>query len=86
MKAEVLPDDERSFVGNMNEISKDKNVDKEVSLQATNSFQRAFQVPGGIPWSSRQNFKNEQTSYVRNCFTIPKKLVPSKNIENCRRR
>ena len=49
MKAEVLPDDERSFVGNMNEISKDKNVDKEVSLQATNSFQMGFRFPGESP-------------------------------------
>ena len=31
MKTEMLPDEERSFVGNMDEINEDKNID-EVSL------------------------------------------------------
>ena len=34
VKAEILPDDERSFLGNMNEMNEDRNVDEEVSLQS----------------------------------------------------
>ena len=35
-----------------------------------------FQVRGEIPGSSGQNSKNERISYVRICFTIPKKVGP----------
>ena len=44
-----------------------------------------FELFGEIPESPGKNFRNERISYVRNFFVIPKKLVPSKNIENCRR-
>ena len=46
---------------------------------------RVFQLFGEIPESPGKNFRNERISYVRNFFVIPKKLVPSKNIENCRK-
>ena len=44
-----------------------------------------FQLFGEIPESPEKKFRNERISYVRNFVVIPKKLVPSKNIENCRR-
>ena len=65
-------------------ISKTTKV--TISVKKKISVKPVFQVRGGIPKSSGQNSKNERTSYVRNCVLIPKNFVPSKNIENCRRR
>ena len=58
-----------TFVMNVDECKK-KNV---------------FELFGEIHESPGKNFRNERISYVSNFFVIPKKLVLSKNIENCRR-